>query len=190
MDAAVLHAMARWPHVPRCTGWLALDQRGQWWLRDHVASPVWPRRADGLLDKTGAGPVLHPGLAAFIGRNYTADGSGTWYVQNGPQRVDVTLETAPWILRLQHDAARGWHVQTHTGTIGTIDAVWLDTQGRVWLQTALGAGLLHSNDVPLLAGYFNDAGTLLQLPHAAPLLVRQFSGSAATWFGFQPDPRA
>ncbi|WP_298290553.1 DUF2946 family protein [Thiomonas sp.] len=190
MDAAVVRAMARWPNVPRCTGWLALDQRGQWWLRDQVSSPVWPRRADGLLDKTGAGPVLHTGLAAFIGRNYAADPSGTWYVQNGPQRVDVTLETAPWILRLQHDAALGWQVQTHTGANATPAAVWLDAQGRIWMQTSVGPGLLHSNDVPLLAAHLDAAGSSLHLPGAAPLPVHEFSGSAAERFGFQPDPPA
>ena len=37
MDAIVEQAMRKWPNVPHCYGWLGLDQRGQWWLRDLAA---------------------------------------------------------------------------------------------------------------------------------------------------------
>ena len=37
MDDIVKQAMAKWPNVPACYGWLALDARGQWWLRDAQA---------------------------------------------------------------------------------------------------------------------------------------------------------
>ena len=37
MDDIVRQAMAKWPHVPACYGWLGLDARGQWWLRDAEA---------------------------------------------------------------------------------------------------------------------------------------------------------
>ena len=34
MDDIVKQAMAKWPNVPACWGWLGLDARGNWWLRD------------------------------------------------------------------------------------------------------------------------------------------------------------
>jgi hypothetical protein len=188
MDAAVLQAMARWPHVPRCTGWLALDQRGQWWMRNHPGPAVWSRDARGRLDKTGAGPVLHEGLAAFIGRNYTADAAGAWFFQNGPQRVDVSLEAAPWIVRLQHAAQEGWHWRTHTLLPCKVKSVWLDAQGQVWLRTDRGGGLLHSNDIPVFAEHLDAQSTHLLLPGTAPLAIGQFADAPAAFFGFQPDP--
>ena len=34
MDAIVEAALRKWPNVPDCYGWLALDARGDWYLRD------------------------------------------------------------------------------------------------------------------------------------------------------------
>ena len=34
MEDIVLQAMAKWPNVPDCYGWLGLDARGHWHLRD------------------------------------------------------------------------------------------------------------------------------------------------------------
>lgn len=188
MDAAVLQSLARWPHVPRCTGWLALDQRGRWWLRHHAGPTVWPRDAYGNLDKSDAGPVLHAGLAAFIGRNYTSDANGAWYFQNGPQRVDVTLEAAPWIVRLHHTAPRRWQWHTHTGVACVVESVWTDPQGRVWLRTDRGGALLHSNDIPLVAAHLHPQGGQLLLSGESPLPIGAFHVPAASFFGFLPDP--
>ena len=37
MDDIVKQAMAKWPNVPNCYGWLGLDERGHWYLRDDPA---------------------------------------------------------------------------------------------------------------------------------------------------------
>ena len=37
MDDIVKQAMAKWPNVPNCYGWLGLDARGNWYLRDDRA---------------------------------------------------------------------------------------------------------------------------------------------------------
>ena len=37
MDPAVLRGMARWPDVPAVYGWLALDRRGNWRLKEAVS---------------------------------------------------------------------------------------------------------------------------------------------------------
>ena len=34
MDAIVEAALRKWPNVPHCHGWLALDARGDWYMRD------------------------------------------------------------------------------------------------------------------------------------------------------------
>ena len=34
MDDIVKQAIAKWPNVPHCYGWLGLDARGDWYLRD------------------------------------------------------------------------------------------------------------------------------------------------------------
>lgn len=38
MDAQVIAAMAKWPDVAAVFGWLRLDARGHWWLRDERLS--------------------------------------------------------------------------------------------------------------------------------------------------------
>ncbi|MEG1326098.1 MAG: DUF2946 family protein, partial [Janthinobacterium sp.] len=34
MDDLVKQALAKWPNVPHCYGWLGLDARGHWRMRD------------------------------------------------------------------------------------------------------------------------------------------------------------
>jgi len=90
MDEIVKQALAKWPNVPHCTGWLLLDRRGQWRMRDDAA------QAAGELGT----PIRHEALLGFINRNYESDAEGQWFFQNGPQRVYVELAYTPWILRL------------------------------------------------------------------------------------------
>ena len=40
MDDLVNQALAKWPDVPDCTGWLALDARGKWRIGDPKAGQV------------------------------------------------------------------------------------------------------------------------------------------------------
>ena len=181
-------SIARWPPVPRCTDWLALDERGRWWLRDHAGPLPWPRDARGRLDKHGAGPVLHAGLAAFIGRHYRSDEDGAWYVQNGPQRVDVTLEAAPWILRLDITDAASWVWQTHAGLPCRVDAAWTDAAGRIWLRTDVGPALLHSNDVPAFAAQLDPENRAPAASGLPAVTLPDLPGSPAQFFGFRPDP--
>ena len=37
MDDIVKQAMLKWPNVPHCFGWLGLDARGNWYMRDDRA---------------------------------------------------------------------------------------------------------------------------------------------------------
>ena len=42
MDDLVKAAMAKWPNVPDCRGWLGLDARGDWYLRDDACQAAGP----------------------------------------------------------------------------------------------------------------------------------------------------
>ncbi|MEK9952976.1 MAG: DUF2946 family protein [Curvibacter sp.] len=141
MDDIVRQAMAKWPHVPDCYGWLGLDARGNWYLRDDRA------QAAGAFDsgRPGAkGSLLrHDKLIDFIQRNYGQDDQGRWFFQNGPQRVYVELEATPWIWRVQPDGT----VCAHDGVAAWVQRCVLDEQGRLYLQTGRGFGLVHTQDM-------------------------------------------
>ena len=51
MDDIVRQAMAKWPNVPHCYGWLGLDARGGWYMRDDrvQASGPFPHSRGSLL---------------------------------------------------------------------------------------------------------------------------------------------
>ncbi len=145
MDDIVKQAMAKWPHVPDCYGWLGLDTRGNWYMRDDRAQAAGAF-ASGVAQAKGS-RLQHEKLIDFIGRNYAADSMGNWYFQNGPQRVYVELEATPWIWRMTQDLT----VSTHTGVAVQALRCMQDENGWVYLSTTLGFGLLHSQDVPYAA---------------------------------------
>jgi hypothetical protein len=134
MDEIVKQAMAKWPNVPHCYGWLALDARGAWRMRDDRAQSLCLRG-----DK-----IAHAALIGFINRNYMADDQGRWYFQNGPQRVYVNLEVTPFIART--DPTHG--LVLHTGEpIPAIDAVWFTEDGQLVIQCADKITLLDDRDM-------------------------------------------
>jgi hypothetical protein len=137
MDPIVKQALSKWPDVPHCYGWLGLDARGNWYLRDDRAQAAGPFAAS-------KGSMLrHDKLIEFIQRNYECDARGQWFFQNGPQRVYVELEAAPWIWRVTEDFA----VESHTGHGVSVSACLLDEDGRLYLDTPIGLGLIHTQDV-------------------------------------------
>ena len=137
MDDIVRQALAKWPNVPHCYGWLGLDARGNWYMRDDRTQAAGPFPAS-------KGSLLtHEKLVDFIHRNYEADERGCWFFQNGPQRVYVELETAPWIWRL----GAGPSVTSHTGRTARTRQCILDEQGRLFLDTDIGFGLVHTLDM-------------------------------------------
>lgn len=141
MDDIVKQALVKWPNVPHCYGWLGLDARGRWYLRDGAA------QAQGAFPQSKGSLLQHEKLIEFIGRNYERDALGLWFFQNGPQRVYVELECAPWVFRIQPDHA----LRTHTGQQTIVAGCLVDEQGRVYFDTEIGLGLVHSQDVGLVA---------------------------------------
>jgi len=145
MDDLVKQAMAKWPSVPHCYGWLGLDTRGNWYMRDERAQATGPFCGGGAQAR---GSLLkHEKLIEFIARNYEPDAQGRWYFQNGPQRVYVELELTPWVWRVAQD----FTVRAHTGAVATPRLCLLDELGRVYLDTDLGIGLIHTMDVAIAA---------------------------------------
>lgn len=138
MDDIVKAALRKWPNVPACRGWLALDARGNWFLRDEQA------QAAGPFPRSKGSRIEHDKLREFIARNYAHDGEGAWYFQNGPQRVYVELEAAPFVWRI---AAHDFALTSHTGLVAALRSAWLDDDGRVFLDTDLGFGLVHTQDM-------------------------------------------
>lgn len=141
MDDIVIQAMAKWPNVPDCYGWLGLDARGNWYLRDE------PAQAQGgfASGQPGAkGSLLqHAGLIAFIQRNYACDAQGQWYFQNGPQRVYVELQATPWVWRVGPHGA----LTAHDARPAQYQCALVDENGWLYLQTTLGFGLVHTQDM-------------------------------------------
>ncbi len=141
MDEIVKAALKKWPNVPHCHGWLALDARGDWYMRDERTQHAGP------FPQVKGSRIMHDKLLAFIGRNYGVDEAGCWFFQNGPQRVYVELEATPWIWRLQPDG----RVLSHTGAEATVHSSGLDEAGRLYLFADLGPGLVHTADMALAA---------------------------------------
>ncbi len=175
MDDIVRQAMAKWPHVPACYGWLGLDARGQWYMRDEQAQAAGAFSC-GLRQAKGS-HLQHAKLIDFIARNYACDAEGNWFFQNGPQRVYVELEATPWIWRINADMG----VQTHTGLASTVLRCLVDEQGRVYLHTPLGLGLVHTLDV-------YQASQAVELGIWKPEEVN--SGELADQFHFEKSPQA
>ena len=137
MDDIVKQALAKWPNVPDCYGWLGLDARGDWYMRDDAV------QAAGDFAKSKGSKLQHEKLIEFIGRNYDADANGQWFFQNGPQRVYIELEVTPWVWRLQPDGT----LLSHTQREAHYRSSWLDDTGWLYLETDLGFGLMHSMDM-------------------------------------------
>jgi hypothetical protein len=193
MDEIVLRAVRKWPDVPSVYGWLNLDRRGNWSIKGER--------------------VANPALTGFIGRNYACDGSGRWFFQNGPQRVFVALAYVPYVYRTRLLESGGLGLTAHTGVPARAPgAAWLDDAGAVLVETELGVGVVHDQDLPELLGCLSgssggsleDAAIEQLLAHAlgadlgAPQLrlagfalhlshIR--SAEVPARFGFEPNPR-
>lgn len=145
MDDLVLRAMTKWPNVPDCYGWLGLDARGDWYMRDEAA------QASGAFASGEPGAkgsrLQHIKLIEFINRNYGVNDKGAWFFQNGPQRVYVDLEVTPYVWRVDATGA----VSSNAGEPAVFQKCLMDEFGWAYLQTSSGFGLVHTQDVASLA---------------------------------------
>ncbi|PXW24326.1 DUF2946 family protein [Paraburkholderia caballeronis] len=186
MDEIVKQALARWPNVPHCTGWLRLDARGNWRMRDEAAQA---QRAPGT-------PIRHAALLGFINRNYECDDDGQWFFQNGPQRVYVELEYTPWVVRLSRDDG-GLPVFTdQTGQPFVPAAAFVDDAGSVLFadgSTPERIAVLHDHDLGLFSEHAELAddgsgGTFHWREDVALSLQPVLRDEVAKRFGFVASP--
>jgi hypothetical protein len=145
MDDIVIAAIHKWPNVPAVYGWLALDVRGDWYLRDEAVQAYAP------FPQLKGSRINHVRLIDFIGRNYLADERGAWFFQNGPQRVFVELEAAPLVAGVER---RGddFVITSHIGRVlgnspGRPDACLVDESGRLFVVTTAGLAIVRSTDM-------------------------------------------
>ena len=194
MDDIVKQAMAKWPNVPHCYGWLRLDARGVFRMRDEVAQK----------NASAGDPIRHTSLLAFIYRNYASDEHGAWFFQNGPQRVYVDLETTPFIART--DTQENFVTQDGLA-LKDIHTVWLSDTGSLLFQNATQIAMLDDRDIAACLSQFrlhgvvcSDAELLNWMRQpidgcgfkiGEDLLSVKFlqSNSIAQQFGFQQKPR-
>ena len=145
MDKIVQAAMQKWPNVPHCYGWLALDARGYWRMRDERAQAL----------QLPGDKIHHAALRAFIDRNYQCEMTGEtksqWYFQNGPQRVYVDLDTTPFIARYAPNDG----LVLHTGVALTeINAAYLTAVGNIIFRTPTLLAQLDDRDIAAIMPYF------------------------------------
>ena len=188
MDDIVRQAIAKWPNVPDCYGWLGLDARGNWYMRDDRAQAAGPFAGDATSgdppdearQRASKGSRLqHDKLIDFIQRNYESDAQGRWFFQNGPQRVYVELQATPLVLRV--GPAPDFAVTAHTGEAARGQRCVVDELGRVYLDTDLGFGLVHTLDVASAAEAVEQGLWVPQAVQASDLPAR---------FGFVRSPQA
>lgn len=164
MDEQVIRSLIKWPNVPDCYGWLALDRRGQWRMRDEFTQQ----------NNLPGQVIKHQSLNEFISRNYARDTQGKYFFQNGPQRVFITLDATPWIVRVipsdqgvklltqcQSQVEPTSALSDEKGNIyivGNItQAVYEDSdRAQFKLQTNESIALLHDHDLDL----FSELATL------------------------------
>ncbi|HOE43459.1 MAG TPA: DUF2946 family protein [Rhodoferax sp.] len=175
MDDIVKQAMAKWPSVPDCYGWLGLGARGNWYMRDDRVQALG-QFASGVPGCKGS-LLQHDKLIEFIGRNYAADAQGQWFFQNGPQRVYVELEATPLVWRIQPDLS----VRDHIGRSALVQDALVDELGHLYLATDRGFGLVHTQDVGLAADAIEQGLWRVQEDTQARLPVR---------FGYLKSPQS
>ena len=171
MDEAVLQSLVKWPAVPTCFGWLALDRRGAWRMRDDYAQT----------HRLPGDPIKNSALNAFISRNYASDTQGRYFFQNGPQRVFVDLDAAPWVVRMMptNDLDCPWEMRTQCdGTLNPSGAL-LDEAGHIYIEGSLIETVFESN---VLAQSTTKANYVATRRHSIALLhdhdLGLFSGLA------------
>ncbi|MCC7643387.1 MULTISPECIES: DUF2946 family protein [unclassified Janthinobacterium] len=195
MDELVKQALAKWPNVPHCYGWLGLDARGHWRMRDQQAQQ----------QQLPGDKIVHAALLNFINRNYAQDERGCWFFQNGPQRVYVNLEATPYIAR--SDPRHGFVLQTGAPLEQIEQVYWCDNgvlilrQGEVVAQVddrdmAQVLDALHvdgqvASDEALLAWLEERRGKLTLLHDGKEIAVQPLRYDAVPQtFDFQPVPQA
>jgi ligand-binding sensor domain-containing protein len=166
VDESVRAALAKWPNVPHAYGWLRLDARGRWLIKDS--------------------PIVNEALTAFIQRNYLHDAAARWFFQNGPQRVYCALDAAPYVLSITNTGA----LVAHDGVVvEAISAAYMDRQGRLFVGTSRGPAMLDDRTLASISeAIVADAVGNMRWNWAGQWLPITVVDDAATVMGFDRSP--
>ena len=101
--------------------------------------------------------IAHRALNDFISRNYDCDSLGRYFFQNGPQRVFITLDKTPWVVRIipsekglqlitqcQNSIEPSSALSDESGNIYIVGKV---NQGQLSKQNSQTVALLHDHDL-------------------------------------------
>jgi hypothetical protein len=135
MDEQVIRSLIKWPDVPDCYGWLALDRRGQWRMRDEFTQQ----------NNLPGQVIKHQSLNEFISRNYACDSSGQYFFQNGPQRVFITLDATPFVARIIPSES-GHQLLTQCGTEIIPQGALSDEKGNIYITGLITQSLSEQID--------------------------------------------
>jgi hypothetical protein len=147
MDEIVARSLAKWPNVPAVYGWLSLDRRGNWRIKEQK--------------------IGNPALRDFMSRNYGRDARGRWFFQNGPQRVYVHLAYTPLVVRCEGDG-----LVDHCNRPFRAGQVFTDDEGSVVIAGEGTVALLDDRELGRFAERLADGGESLPRVRAAELPER------------------
>lgn len=134
-ESWVERARDKWPAVPALYGWLSLDRRGRWRIRDEI--------------------ITRPQIIDTIGANYGADERGCWFFQNGPQRGYMRLEWTPFVLR----RGDGDDLVTHNGRpVEQLRSAYIDEEGSFLIATEHGAGGVDPSELDWVLAHLHADG--------------------------------
>ena len=169
IDKSVQKAMAKWPEVPECFGWLNLNRRAEWSIKGEKIHHVKTQR--------------------FLQRNYNFDKLGRWFVQNGPQRVFVSLEYTPRLYGFSSHS--GFYIHNEAKIPVLLD-FFLDDYGNLLLSTALGVGVVDDRDLSAASDLIeavNDIPTELSYRGKNYKIKPIAKALVPKHFGFVQNPR-
>ena len=169
IDKSVQKAMAKWPEVPECFGWLNLNRRAEWSIKGEKIHHVKTQR--------------------FLQRNYNFDKLGRWFVQNGPQRVFVSLEYTPRLYGFSSHS--GFYIHNEAKIPVLLD-FFLDEYGNLLLSTALGVGVVDDRDLSAVSDLIeavNDIPTELSYRGKNYKIKPIAKALVPKHFGFVQNPR-
>jgi len=139
MDPMVVQAMQRWPNVPHRYGWLGLDARGNWYMRDDTA------QAQGAF-ASGLNPVPRAARSSTTNSSHSSSattrvtrwGSGTF--KTGRSGCMWNWRLTPWVWRV--DSMQ--RICAHDGQVTRCPAALRGRPGSTRTYTPLGFGLVHT----------------------------------------------
>ena len=169
IDKSVQKAMAKWPDVPECFGWLSLNRRAEWSIKGEK--------------------IHHTNTQRFLQRNYNFDNLGRWFVQNGPQRVFVSLEYTPRLYGFSSHS--GFYIHNEAKMPVLLD-FFLDEYGNLLLSTSLGVGVVDDRDLSAASDLIeavNDIPTELSYRGKNYKIKPIAKALVPKHFGFVQNPR-